>query len=318
MQKRISAKLEASFIEHRSIQKCKFDIKSTVLSNLHADEYASSQLIHTLATEMSAKMQFFRDFKESKTSHADNAALEPLELEETEMQDAKKKFIAECNSQLTCVLPTLLRIKDQHLILNGYQLSQGICKGIHMAFNEFTMMLRKITLVSNGLTDETFATILKGLNNQDNIEYIYYKQNGLGLQSLEQLIPIVEKRNQLKELHIIDCRVTPRACSGLLAAIKDHDSIRRLSLRKASVTPACVPDLATYLSNSMKLRYLDLSYNGLGCKAVAELCAVLGDSNRSLQYLNLAWNTITSKVADNMQYGSPELAAEYKHQLTEL
>jgi hypothetical protein len=34
-----------------------------------------------------------------------------------------------------------------------------------MALDSFTVMLRKITLVSNGLTDETFATILKGLNN---------------------------------------------------------------------------------------------------------------------------------------------------------
>jgi hypothetical protein len=87
-----------------------------------------------------------------------------LDEDEKEMEAAKKTFIEECNKQLIVVLPLLLRIKEQHLILNAYSLSTGLCKGVQMALIKFPVMLRKITLVSNGLTDETFSIILKGLN----------------------------------------------------------------------------------------------------------------------------------------------------------
>jgi len=57
------------------------------------------------------------------------------------------------------------------------------------------MMLRHITLDCNNLSDQGFAIMLKGLNNQDHIESITYKQNEFGALSLQQLTPLLEKRN---------------------------------------------------------------------------------------------------------------------------
>jgi Ran GTPase-activating protein (RanGAP) involved in mRNA processing and transport len=80
---------------------------------------------------------------------------------------------------------------------------------------------------------------------------------------MDELLPILEKRNQIKELHIIDCRVSRQASRSLLACIKDHDNLRKLSLSKINLPPICVQNLCAYLESSNKLFYLDLSYNGL-------------------------------------------------------
>jgi hypothetical protein len=101
------------------------------------------------------------------------------------MKQAKKVFIEQCSHKLAVVLPTLLRIKEQKLILNGYQLNNNISMGLGVAFHEFTMMLRHITLSSNNLSDEGFAILLKGLNHQDHIESITYKLNEFGPLALQ-------------------------------------------------------------------------------------------------------------------------------------
>jgi hypothetical protein len=87
-----------------------------------------------------------------------------------------------------------------------------------------------------------------------------------------------------------------QASKGILACIKDHDNLRKLSLSKINLPPVCIPDLCTYLGNSIKLIYLDLSYNGLMSNQMSDICKVLGESNRRLSYLNLAWNTIVNNV----------------------
>jgi len=57
-------------------------------------------------------------------------AICPASADELEMNIAKKAYIDECTKNIENVLPTLLKIREQNLVLNFYQLTDGICSGL--------------------------------------------------------------------------------------------------------------------------------------------------------------------------------------------
>jgi hypothetical protein len=90
-------------------------------------------------------------------------ALVPQSEDEKDMNIAKKAYIDECTGNLQNVLPTLLRIKDQKLMLHSYAFTLGLCSGFKIALHSFSVMLRKISLCKNNLTDKGFSLICSGL-----------------------------------------------------------------------------------------------------------------------------------------------------------
>ena len=180
------------------------------------------------------------------------------------------------------------------------------------------MMLRHITLVSNDLSDKAFAILLRGICGQDFIETITYKRNSFGLESLKELEPLLLKRGQLKELHLIECKVNRQSCTNLVLLLKDTDNLHALSLVQASIDATCIPHLREYIIRANKLISLDLSYNGIRPQHMGELCKALGESNRTLRNLNLSWNSLQNPLADNAHLTSTEAAEKYKVLLADL
>ena len=60
-------------------------------------------------------------------------------------------------------MPTLAKIKDKTLNLNGYSLNHGLCQALGNAFNLYHDALEKLIIVNTGADDEMLAAILEGL-----------------------------------------------------------------------------------------------------------------------------------------------------------
>ena len=82
-------------------------------------------------------------------------------------------------------MPTLAKIKDKTLNLDGYSLNHGLCNALGKAFNLYHHVLEHLILVQTGADDEMLAAILKGLQEQLNFKSLTYKKNSLGIKSVE-------------------------------------------------------------------------------------------------------------------------------------
>ena len=185
----------------------------------------------------------------------------------------------------------LLKIKNMKLNLLRYSLNEKICKGLNCTLMQFPFMLKELKLIENNLSDEAFSLILKGLHNQDSIKVIYYKGNSFGKKAVEALIPLLEKKAQITECHIVECKTLKSTCTDLLLKLKDFDHLYKLSLVRAEMNAEAVPHLCEYISNTIKLNYLDISWNDLKAKSIGKFCVAL-ENNRSLKYLNMGWNAM--------------------------
>ena len=77
---------------------------------------------------------------------------------------AKSKFIEECEKNLVNTLPLLLRINNKKLILERYQLNNGLCQALGIAFYNFNDIATDFYLESNNLSDDDFAVLLTGMS----------------------------------------------------------------------------------------------------------------------------------------------------------
>ena len=124
------------------------------------------------------------------------------------------------------------------------------------------------------------------------------------------MIPLLEKRNQLRELNIDECKVRKNVCTDLFKVIQNFDNLESLSITNAKMSPACIPYLKEYLSKSCRLHTLDISWNGLRAQQMLELCEVVGE-NRFLKYLNLSNNTLVNPSELKWNMSNEREAAKY-------
>ena len=55
-------------------------------------------------------------------------------VDDVHKEMAKTSFIDECEKNLVVTLPLLLRIKDKKIVLERYQLNNGLCQALSIAF----------------------------------------------------------------------------------------------------------------------------------------------------------------------------------------
>ena len=64
---------------------------------------------------------------------------------------------------MVVTLPLLLRINNKKMILERYQLNNGLCKALSIAFSCFKEIANDFHLNSNNLSDEDFSVLLDGM-----------------------------------------------------------------------------------------------------------------------------------------------------------
>ena len=114
-------------------------------------------------------------------------------LEDVHKEMAKTSFIQQCEKSMVVTLPLLLRIRDKKLIMEGYQLNNGLCNALGIAFSQFKDIATDFHLASNGMHDEDFAVLLSGMCHLTYVSRLTYEHNSFGHASLQALLPIITK-----------------------------------------------------------------------------------------------------------------------------
>ena len=106
-------------------------------------------------------------------------------------EDPKATFYAKCQKECVIAMPTLAKIKDKTLNLDGYSLNHGLCNALGKAFNLYHDVLEGLIIVNTGADDEMLAAMLEGLHEQHNFKALTYKKNSLGIKSVKQLAKLI-------------------------------------------------------------------------------------------------------------------------------
>ena len=118
---------------------------------------------------------------------------EMVNVEDVNKQMAKTSFILECEKNMTVTLPLLLKIKDKKMILERYQLNNGLCQAVNIAFAHFPEIANDFYLDNNNLSDDDFSILLEGMTRLENVKRISYSHNDFGMKSLQSLMTVILK-----------------------------------------------------------------------------------------------------------------------------
>ena len=77
----------------------------------------------------------------------------------------------------------MLKIKDLTLDLNNYQLNAGVCMAVTQALSAYTGYAENFILNQNGLKDENFAILLKGMSYCKKLKILSYQNNPFSFKS---------------------------------------------------------------------------------------------------------------------------------------
>ena len=105
-------------------------------------------------------------------------------------------------------MPILDKIFRKTLCLHEYTLSEGHCKGLAEACSYFdTHVVNRVLFNNCGIDGDEFADILIGLQRLKDVKSIIYKMNEANQNSIDNIVPLLEKRlpHHLAEIKIIDC-----------------------------------------------------------------------------------------------------------------
>jgi hypothetical protein len=195
-------------------------------------------------------------------------------------EDPKATFYAKCQKECVIAMPTLAKIKDKTLNLDGYSLNHGLCNALGKAFNLYHDVLEELIIVNTGADDEMLAAMLEGLHEQHNFKALTYKKNSLGIKSVEQLAKLIKRQRpfNLDEVRIINCKISSAASQMLLEEIQGTN-LRRLALVKCHINSSHFEYILELVRSSPSLKELDISWNRLTPRDLSELFAVLA-SNR--------------------------------------
>ena len=82
----------------------------------------------------------------------------------------------------------------------NYELNSGLCKALSNYLDESNyrinqnFIIQNLHLDSNNLKDEDFAEIIKGIIEQGRLKTLFYANNELGMESVEQLSLLVDSQ----------------------------------------------------------------------------------------------------------------------------
>ena len=119
-----------------------------------------------------------------------------------------------------------------------------------------------------------------------------------GLTALQPLLIRPEPKNLL-ELKLVSCQTAPRIMKELAEfLISNKVKLRTLCLVRMQLKSSLIEPISSFLSQSIHLEDLDLSWNSLNPTDFIPLYNVLSE-NKTLRSLNLSFNTLIDKTEQN-------------------
>lgn len=156
---------------------------------LKAESLLDTDLLQDKLMKRSSLKQAIAQMASEKATQI--ASTEKEKNEKARLELAKASFIQLCQKNLVVALPLLLRIKEKTFVLEGYQLNNGLCYAIAMAFEEFNDIATQFILHGNRLTDVDFSIMLDGMSKLTYVRSISYSENDFGPLSLNAMKPIL-------------------------------------------------------------------------------------------------------------------------------
>ena len=237
-----------------------------------------------LIDEQLGKGNFLKDVLEG-SQEAPHVEADLGTVEDVHREMAKASFIAQCEKNMVVTLPLLLRIHDKKMILEQYQLNNGLCQALSIALAQFPDIATSFHLDHNNLSDEDFALLLSGMSQLTYVSRLEYSHNSFGQKSLEALIPIIcrgQLRHSLQSLHFKHCKMSAKVTNDLLHQFNQtRNFVRSLSLVNVNVNAVNYRELCQLIRSSRHLKELDISWNGMRCHQMYELLDVIVE-NRTL------------------------------------
>jgi hypothetical protein len=138
------------------------------------------------------------------------------------------------------------------------------------------------------------AILIEAFGEQNRFNSFIIKHNDFGSKSLQQLLPLLERgfARSLNEIRIVSCQTTSKVMSELLEVLAENSNVTKLALVEAKLNCLHIEDIKRFITQSVFLKELDLSWNALGTKEMLDLTSILAD-NKTLTYVNLSWNYLT-------------------------
>ncbi|XP_004586402.2 NACHT, LRR and PYD domains-containing protein 3 [Ochotona princeps] len=204
----------------------------------------------------------------------------------------QKLWLVSCCLTSTCC-PDLASVLDTNHSLTGLYLGENALgdDGVSLLCEKLKhpqCSLRKLGLVSSGLTSVCCAAISAALGSSKSLTHLYLRGNALGDNGLKLL------------------------CQGLL-----HPSCRlqMLELDSCGLSSHCCWDLCRLLTSSRCLQKLSLGSNDLGDLGMVMLCEVLRQPGCPLQRLQLRemyFNPETTRALEALREEKPALTLVFE------
>ena len=86
----------------------------------------------------------------------------------------------QCNKTNVLPLPTVAKIENRQLLLQGYTLNEGICKAIKQYLKLNNNCISKLALDNNSLSDKILKQILKGIASLEEFRNLIICNNAVG------------------------------------------------------------------------------------------------------------------------------------------
>ena len=174
-------------------------------------------------------------------------------------------------------------IRQQHI--PGYT---GQCRGF--VNKDF---MSKLVLNNNGMSDESFAHLLTGLQCMETISVLDLRKNTIGAKSVRLMSDFFVRGfpRHLQVLRLVDCKMDHPSTFMLLKMLRQKSNLRTLALVGASFDEKNENELVKYLKENNTLKELDLSWNEISQKAIVNILKQLVENNNLLM-LNLSHNVL--------------------------
>lgn len=199
-------------------------------------------------------------------------------------------------------LPIPSKVIGGALVLQGYTLDSGHCMALASTIKKSQRpKINAVYLDNCGVDDHELSLLLDGLLHMEGFQKFVYKNNVFLEESLEMLKPILKLKSprDLQELRLVNLQTKPEVIRELL----DHMTqcrveLRTLGLVQLHIDQLAIHTVARFVEESNFLEDLDLSWNDLIPSNFVPLLDVLS-RNKMLKSLNLSWNMIIDKAAQN-------------------
>ena len=143
-----------------------------------------------------------------------------------------KKYLQHCKTEQVLPLPIIHKISQGVLALEDYRLNSGICTALASVLEDLGSAIHKIVLKNNGITDSSYAEIIKGAIKNPNIKSLALLNNEFREASLTAILDYFQPKMQpiLEELVISQCKTKLSHVNELLKTLSDYYNLKSLAI----------------------------------------------------------------------------------------